>query len=309
MDTRKTDLNLIATLLVLIEEKNVSKAARKLHLSQPTVSAQLARLRDIFTDPLLLPTNRGMIPTNYALSIEPTLRDIMNRTDALLHTKHQFDPATAETTLRIACTDYLQTTLFTPFIRRLREVAPSIRLSLHYLNPTLLEQQFIERQIDLAVMTPSDAPPSLKSRHLYNERYALIGRRHHPALSTELTLQDYAALDHVIVSLEGNNFHTPIDDYLKSQGLHRKVSLAVPSFLLLPDVISQSDLVGLVPYRLVENAQDRLDIYPCPIPVNEFSISLIWHEINQNHSAQKWIREMILHEVKEKNKPDPTVLA
>ncbi len=284
----------MATLEALLEEQNVTKAAARLHLSQPTVSSQLSRLRDMFNDPLLIPAQRGMIPTARALELRSPLRRALDQVRDTLTTHQHFEPTQAKLTLMLACTDYLQTVLGLSIVTELRRQAPNIRVGLRALEPTRLEAQMADGDIDLALMTPKEAPQVLRTRHLYDEIYVLVGRRDHPNLVDEMTIKDYVQLEHVVVSLNGGNFYTSIDQILEREGYSRNVVLSAASFLLVPEIVAQSNLVALVPQRLVAGRKD-LKVVPSPIKSVGFSVGMVWHERNHGHSAHRWIREVISH--------------
>lgn len=293
MDTKRIDVNLLVTLEALLEEQNVTRAARRLHLSQPAVSAQLARLRDLFGDPLLIPAQRGMIPTAKADELQAPLRNALDQLRATVIQRGQFDPARAQLTVTIACTDYLQAALVQPLVLELRQQAPGVRIALRMLDVAQLPTQMAHGEVDLALMTPSDAPTGLRSRHLFNERYVLIGRRDHPKLRRKLTALQFAQLDHVIVSLRGGDFVTPVDDALAALGLRRNVVLSAASFLFVLDIAARSDLVALVPQRLVRDHTDALRIVECPIPVPGFEVGMLWHERSHGHTGHRWMREVL----------------
>lgn len=201
-----------------------------------------------------------------------------------------FDPASAELAIVIACTDYLQAALAGPFIAGLREKAPGIRVALRGLDIDELEQQMVESEIDLALMTPSAAPANLRSRHLFDERYVLIGRRGHPRLHAKLTVSDYAELEHVVVSLRGSDFATPVDTVLKAWGYQRKVMLSASSFLFVVGIVSTTDFVALVPERLVAGRTEHLVVVDPPFPIEGFAVGMVWHERTHDHVGQRWIR-------------------
>ena len=292
MDTRRLDLNLLATLEALLEEQNVTKAAARLHLSQPAVSAQLSSLRDLFDDPLLIPARRGMIPTAKALELSSPLRLALNQVRDTLATHQQFDPAQANLTVVLACTDYFQAVAGLSIIKELRLKAPGLRIGLRNLEPARLEAQMARGEVDLALMTPAEAPPALRNRHLYDEAYVLVGRRDHPHLVDGMTIEDYVNLEHVVVSLNGGEFLTPIDQVLETLGQARKVVLSAASFLLIPEIVAQSDLVALAPRRLVAGRTD-IRVVAAPFETAGFSVGMVWHERNHGHGAHRWIREMI----------------
>jgi DNA-binding transcriptional LysR family regulator len=293
MDTKRLDLNLLVTLDTLLAEQNVTRAARRLHLSQPAVSAQLARLRDLFGDPLLIPAQRGMTPTSKADELLVPLRDALDRLRAAVDRHGHFEPAQARLTVAIACTDYLQAALVQPLVLQLRQQAPGVRVALRILDIPQLAAQVARGEVDLALMTPGDAPTVLRSRHLFYERYVLIGRLGHPRLRRKLTAAQFAQLEHIIVSLRGGDFSTPVDDMLAGLGLRRNVVLSAASFLFVPDIVARSDLVALVPERLVRDRADALLVVECPIPVPGFEVGMLWHERSHGHAGQRWVRELL----------------
>lgn len=145
--------------------------------------------------------------------------------------------------------------------------------------------------VDLALMTPQAAPPSLRTRHLFDERYVLIGRRDHPRLREQVTVKEYAEMEHVVVSLVGGDFATPTDIALAALGHRRNVVLSAASFLLVPEVVAQSDFVALVPERLVLDRTDKLKVVESPFPVEGFAVGKVWHERSHGHSGQRWLRQ------------------
>jgi DNA-binding transcriptional LysR family regulator len=294
MDTRRLDLNLLVTLEALLVEQNVTRAAARLHLSQPAVSTQLNRLRKVFDDLLLIPAQRGMTPTVKAIELLDPLRQALDQVRATVSTHRNFDPAKAELTIAIACTDYLQAALIEPLVVELRRRAPGVRIAVRNLDLPQLEAQMGRGDVDLALMTPTDAPSNLRTRHLFNERYVLVGRRNHPRLRNGMTPKQFAELEHVIVSLRGGDFVTPVDHSLAALGLRRNVVLSAASFLFVPDIVSRSDFVALVPERLVHDRTDKLKLIQTPFPVEGFAVGMVWHERSHGHSGQRWIREVVV---------------
>lgn len=294
MDTKRLDLNLLVTLETLLVEQNVTKAAARLNLSQPAVSAQLNRLRHEFDDPLLIPAQRGMTPTAKAMELLDPLRQALDQVRATVVSHRNFDPAQAKLTVSIACTDYLQAVVVKPFVVELRMRAPAVRVALRNLDVPQLDAQMARGDVDLALMTPQAASPSLRTRHLFNERYVLIGRRKHPRLREGITVEEFAEMDQVIVSLDGGGFVTPVDRVLADLGHRRNAVLSAASFLFVPEIVSYSDLVALVPERLVRDRADKLMVIDCPFPVEGFAVGMVWHERCHGHGGQRWIREAIL---------------
>ena len=148
-------------------------------------------------------------------------------------------------------------------------------------------------EVDLAVINMNGVPPGLRSHHLYDESYVLIGRHGHPSLRKGLTVDEFAQLEHVVVSLRGGGFSTSVDNTLVAQGLRRNVVLSASSFLPVPELVAQSDCVALVPRRLVEGRGEQLLCVDPPLPVEGFPIGMFWHERSDGHAGFKWVREFI----------------
>jgi DNA-binding transcriptional LysR family regulator len=294
MDTKRLDLNLLVALETLLVEQNVTKAAARLHLSQPAVSAQLNRLRHEFDDLLLIPARRGMTPTAKAMELLDPLRQSLDQVRATVASHRNFDPAKAKLTFAIACTDYLQAAVLKALVVELRTRAPGVRVAIRNLDMPQLEAQMARGDVDLALMTPQAAPPSLRARHLFDERYVLIGRRKHPRLRDGITIAEFAKLEQVIVSLDGGGFVTPVDSALAALGHRRNAVLSAASFLFVPEIVSHSDFVALVPERLVRDRADKFKVIDCPFPVEGFAVGMVWHERSHGHSGQRWIREAIV---------------
>lgn len=293
MDTNRLDLNLLVTLEALLAERNVTRAAARLHLSQPAVSAQLNRLRVLFDDPLLIPAQRGMTPTARALELVEPLRHALDQVRTAVGAHRTFDPAKGTLLVTLACTDYLEAAIVKPLALWLRTAAPGVRLSVRHLDLQHLDAQLEHGEVDLALMTPAAANPSLRSRQLFDERYVLIGRRDHPKLRGSITVEQFAQLDHVIVSLRGQ-LSTPVDSTLRALGHKRNVVLAAASFSVVPQIVAESNLVALVPERLVRGRADKLKLRDPPIPVEGFTVGLVWHERSHTHSGQRWLREALV---------------
>ena len=294
MDSKRLDLNLLVTLEALLTEQNVTKAASRLNLSQPAVSAQLNRLRAMFDDPLLIPAQRGMIPTAKAGELLDPLRQTLDQVRATVDTHRSFDPSKADFTVAIACTDYLQVAVVKPLILDLQRRAPGVRVAVRNLDIERLELQMERSEVDLALMTPQEAPQRLRARYLFDERYVLIARRDHPQLHPNISVSEIAGFEYVIVSLRGGEFSSPIDNAFAAFGHKRKVGLSAASFLFVPEIVAASDFVAFVPARLVHGRASGLSVLECPFPLESFSVGQVWHERCHGHAGQRWIRDTIV---------------
>jgi DNA-binding transcriptional LysR family regulator len=289
---RRLDLNLLLTLNALLVEHNVTRAARRLNLTQSSVSVQLAKLRRVFDDPLLLPGPRGMWPTARAEALREPLREALEALESVITPATAFDPAKARHTWRLAASDYTASTLLLPMLPELRAAAPLTRLAILGLEPTRISRQAEQREIDLAFHTSHDAPPSLRQRVLFKERYVLAGRADHPRLRRKPTLAQFCKLEHALVSPNGGGFHGVTDQVLAERNLQRRVVASVPHFLLLQSMLQTSDLVAMLPERLAR-AASGLRVVDAPIEVPGYEMAMLWHERLHRDPAHIWLREFI----------------
>jgi len=293
MDIERLDLNLLVTLDTLLAERNVSRAAKHLHLSQPAISARLTRLRELLGDPLLLPAQRGMIPTQRALELQAPLRDALEGVRQVIAESSPFDPTTATATLAIAASDYVQYSVLMPLVLALSREAPGLRIAWRTINTGVLETQMVRGEVDLALTTPETAPETLRMRKLYREEYVAIVRPDHPALPGHLDLETFCELDHVIVSPEGGGFNGPMDDALAAIGLRRRVALSAPGFLVVPEIVARSDMIALVPTRVADDRVGRVRLFDPPLPVPGFDMAMVWHDRTTTHPLHRWLRQRI----------------
>ncbi len=288
----RIDLNLLLTLDVLLAERSVTRAAERLNLSQPAVSVQLAKLRELFGDPLLLPAQRGMRPTARADELRGPLREALEALGRAVAPTRAFDPAAANTTWRVAAADYAESAILLPALARLREAAPNTRLAVVEAVPSRMGRQLENAELDLFFHTSVGAPPGLHHRVLFHERYVLAGRAGHPRLARRPTLAQFCALEHVVVSLAGGGFSGPTDEALAAQGLARRVVLSVPHFLFMMSVLASTDLVAMLPERLARGASG-LRVVEAPVEVPGYEMAMLWHERRHRDPAHRWLREQI----------------
>jgi DNA-binding transcriptional LysR family regulator len=289
---RRLDLNLLVTLDVLLSEHNVTRAAQRLHFSQPSVSVHLAKLREIFGDPLLLPGPRGMRPTARADELREPLRQALEALGRAVSPTQPFDPAAASHTWRVAASDYSEAAILEPALTGLRAASPASRLAVLEAAPSRIARQAEQGDIDLAFHTSEGSPPGLRRRVLFPERYVLVGRAGHPRLKRRPTLAQFCKLDHVIVSPDGGGFHGVTDEALSKLGMARRVVLSLPHFLAVMAVLASTDLVAMLPSRLVSDTHAMQVVAP-PVDVPGFEMAMLWHERSHRDPAHQWLREYI----------------
>jgi DNA-binding transcriptional LysR family regulator len=297
IDLRGTDLNLLVSLDALIEEANVTRAAARLNISQPALSAQLTRLRDLFRDPLLVPsaTGRGMIPTARALQLRGPLHVALKDLETVVKRPPAFDPLTAERVFAIAASDHLIAVLGTRLIERVQKIAgPRVRVSFRTPNPDLIATQLERGQVDLLIANQRNVPSEMKSRTLYEDRHVMAQRKGHPRGTQPLDLDTYCGLSHVLVSHSGSgSFQGDIDEQLENIGRRRHVALSVHQVVVVPMFLTITDYVAALPSRLLDRFTDQLDVFDLPLEARSYTNSAAWHPRYDADPGHIWLREQL----------------
>ncbi|NBA97502.1 LysR family transcriptional regulator [Pseudomonas sp. R5(2019)] len=296
MSLRQIDLNLLVSLDVLLNERNVTRAAERLHVSQPAMSAQLSRLRRIFDDPLLLPaeTGRGMIPTARALALGTPLRSALKHLDSVISQQPTFDPLLDTRTFHVAASDNATALISLPLIQRLiTQVGPEIRIAFRAPDPRHIAEQMEDGRIDLLVDAERQMPENMKTHLLLQERFVMAQRKGHPRGTGALDLDSYCSLRHVLVSSETGSVRGYMDETLQGLGRQRSIVYSVPQFILVPEILRHSDYVCTLPAMLLTRFSDVLDTFELPFPAPNFTLRLAWHPRNHADPAISWLRELI----------------
>ena len=294
--SKKLDLNLLQTLEALLSERNVTRAAARLSTSQPALSAQLARLRRMFGDPLFIPSSRGMTPTPRALEIEPLLGPLMASLRAIVHPQ-RFDPATSAATISLAATDTTQF-LLAPMLAELHEMAPHVRVAgrqVQRLTKPELGRLFGTGQLDIVIGDAYFFPDDLRVREVSTENFVCVMRRDHPFRKRVLTVDHFCAFKHVFISPLGGDFAGDVDAGLAALGKKRQVVASVPSALVAVRILETSDFVAVFLESLARREAHLLKRYPLPFEIARLKLAMAWHERTHLDPAHQWFRERIVN--------------
>ncbi|WP_432218850.1 LysR family transcriptional regulator [Pseudomonas kribbensis] len=291
-DLRRIDLNLLVILDALLSEQHVTRAAERLHLSQPAVSHALARLRDLLGDPLLVRAGAGLAPTARALELVAPLAEALAQVQSLL-APNTFDPASARRTFRLAMSDYGAAIILPGLIRTLRREAPGIDLQISHASREGMVEGLLNGDIDLAAGVLPELPGELCSTPLFAERYVcLLDRQSLPAEGV-LDLPTYLSRPHVLLEMRGSG--TPeIERTLTAMRERRRVAVSLPHWSVAPQFISGTDLILTVASRALNGVDDKsLIVVPPPFEIAPFTFVSAWHKRRGGDQALNWLNQRI----------------
>ncbi len=293
---RDLDLNLLRVLDAVLEMRHVTRAARRLGLSQSAVSHALARLRAALGDELLVRGPDGLVPTARGAELAGPLRTLMADLERALAAPAPFDPATSERAFRVAAADYAQFVLMPSLMARLAAEAPRVDLwAVSAPAEESVAAVLAAGELDLMVGVASagPAPAGLYERALFEERFVCVVRADHPVVRDGLDLDTWCALPHAFVAPRGSRGGA-VDTALAELGRVRRIALAVPHFLVIPHVIAHSDLVVTLASRVAHAFAESLPlrILPPPITLPSFKIVMRWHERHHRDAGHAWLRDV-----------------
>ncbi|WP_197685182.1 LysR family transcriptional regulator [Herminiimonas arsenitoxidans] len=288
---RRIDLNLLVILDALLAERHVTRAAERLHLSQPAVSHALARLRELLDDPLLERVGSVLVPTPRALDLVEPLAEALAKVEALL-TPDVFEPAVARRSFRLAMSDYGAALLLPNLVRDLRREAPGIDLVITQGSRDAVLDQLLNGEIDLAAGVFPNMPQELRSASLFEESFACLLDKSTLSSGGKLTLANYLARPHVGVGRGGGAVE--VGQALTAIREHRRVAVALPHWSVAPQLIAGTDLILTVASRVLRQIRHpELAVVPVPFKVPAFSFVLVWHQRRDDEQALTWLRERI----------------
>lgn len=289
----RLDLNLLVALDVLLDEGTVTAAAARLGLSQPAMSRTLARLRETFGDPLLVRAGRAMVMTPRAKALHGPLKRALTEVEAVMLDRPGFEPESATRTFTVATTDYGESIVLPALVAELALHAPKVNVVV----PPSSEHRFAAMEsgeVDVVLMVPRPTAPTIVWRRLFTDGFMSMLRKGHPALRRPLTAARFAALPQILISPEGRPGGV-VDEPLRRLRLERRVAVTVPSFLVTPFIVAQTDLVVTTAERVARRFAPLLglELLDPPIPVPRFTFSLAWHERSRHDPGHQWFRGLI----------------
>lgn len=298
MNYRSADLNLLKVFEALMTEGNVTRAARKLSLTQPTVSNALRRLRETFDDPLFVRSGAGVNPTRRAIDLWEPLSQSLHAIRATLDVE-RFDALRSTASLSIAMSDYVSSIVVPRLAARLSKAAPSMQI--HAIPNTLVDfdRVLADNKADFAISVYNEEvqrPAFLKSRALWSPDFVCVLRTGHPlARADKIPLKKFLTARHVDVSLVGKTMPT-YDLFLHSRGLQRNLVATVNHYHAAYEVVRRSDLVAVLPWseRFEPARLAGLRRMPVPLEAPPRIIELFWHQRHETSALHQWLKNMLL---------------
>lgn len=296
LNIARLDVAMIAALEVLLSERSVSRAARRVGLTQPAMSNALARMRIAFADPLLVRGREGMMLTARAEILLQQLTEIIPQLEAL-GKGPAFDPATAETTFRIALTDHAGVVLMPRVLQSLHGEAPRIRTHTSTISSRQTDFDELEAErFDLRLGWMHSLPAHWHRRKLLDEELVVVGARSNVALREPLELHEFLALDHVALATNRPLFQNLTDQALAKAGLQRNIVAQISHFAIVPFIVAGSNLVAMFPRRLANSFRGAADlqIVRSPFPFEDFNLSMAWHPRVHHDIDHRWLRNLVV---------------
>ncbi|MDP1019067.1 LysR family transcriptional regulator [Klebsiella pneumoniae] len=293
---KKHDIGLLVSLDVLLEEANVTRAARRLAISQPALSAQLARLRQVLDDPLLVPAERGrgMRLTPRAAQLKSPLHELLTRLEDLVEAPYAFDPSTAKRDFTIALNDNAAMTIGLDLIECIRKQSyAGIRLAMLQIPRDEVLDLAARGRIDLVIGTRAFMPPGLRTHDLVDDRFQVAQRKGHPRGTAAMTLEQYCAYEHVLVSTNGS-YHSGIDDFLAELGHYRHTTVSVQYYTAVPPILERTNCLATLPERFLHRFDHMIDRFDLPFAFDPFQLQVGWHPRFDEDLGHQWLREQLI---------------
>ena len=299
MDFHGIDLNLLVAFDALMSERNVTRAAIQVGVSQPAMSAALSRLRTLLGDPLFQRSADGLLPTARARDLAAPIAQALQQIEAAMVRQPAFQPETASLTFRLGLQDYPTLVLLPALLEALEKSMPGVSLNVLAFNDRDAAVDLLDAgMIDVAIgVLPGSADGRILTRPLLRDEFATIVSSDRLATNRTMDLAGYLDLQHVLVSPEGQ-LHGLVDQALAQQGLKRKLALTLPQLFAVPAVVARTGMAATILKRVAQQAQAShgLMLFAPPLALPEIVFHLIWHRRSDSHPAQRWFRGFIVEQ-------------
>ena len=305
MNIGRVDLNLLTYLDVLLRERNVTRAADQLGISQPAMSNSLRRLRVMFDDPLLVRTSGGMTPTERAEELQPMIRSVLSTVDKAVQPQKSFDAANSERVFRIMASDYAESTLIRPILHRLRQEAPGVTLDI--MTPSDVSFLDVEQgKVDMAINRFDEIPESFHQQVIWCDSFACLLSIDNP-IQHDFTLDNYLQAHHIWVSKTGMGIGVGmnpgdvqrlgwVDEALAGMEKKRRIRVFTRHYQAAMLLAEEKDLIVTIPTRAarMQTNNPRLVITEPPFQIPAIELKMAWSPLLHHNPAHRWMRRLIV---------------
>ena len=292
----KIDLHLIRVLHTVLTERSVSRAALKLGMYQPAVSAALKRLRELAGDPLLVRSGAAMVPTDAGLRMIEPSASILRAAEVLFSDARGFEPQTSANVFRVAAADYLDPEFLPRLVAQVKQNAPRSQIEIHPLTAAAdYHAQLANGDVDLVVGNWLKPPEDLHLGKLFSDEIVCLVARDHPSDRKGWTVESWLESEHIAPTPTHPGARGVIDEFLEEQALARNITARCPHFGLLPRMVASSLLILTTGRQFCERYLGQLpvQIVRCPVPFPDLVYYQLWHERSHPSLAGRWLRERV----------------
>ena len=304
MHITNCDLNLLVAFDALINDRNVTRAAGRVGLTQPAMSHALKRLRAMCGDPLFIRTRRGMEPTPYAQQLALHVRGGLATLQLGLEQTALFDPARSERTFQLLMSDIGEVAYLPRLMTRLQSEAPGVSLRILQLPRERYVEALESGDADLAIGHLPGLQAGFHQHSLFEDGFVCLVRTNHPRVKRKLTLSQFVQEAHVTIEPAGSRYSgavrqsstmTLLEKVLAETGLERRIALRVPQFMVVPTIVKSTDLIATIPHYVIAAAAPAgVRVMPLPFDAPRFEVKQIWHSRNHSDAANMWLRRLIV---------------
>ncbi len=292
-DIRSLDIGMLRTFDALMRERSVSRAAARLFLSQPAVSASLNRLREAFADPLFTRTSHGVTPTARAQALAPQVQRVLAGIAQLLEADTTFDPARSNRIFRIAGSDHASRAFMPPLSRRLIGMGSAIRMVWEPPGTWSLPERLARGDLDVAVVARIRTPSDMETQVLYEDHYVYVMRHGHPRAGEVATLDSFCEIPQIFLGYGAAMLDDLIDETLASTGRQRHAQIAVTSFGQIIHQLQNSDHAAVLGSRVAALFADQLHIQRVPFELPPYHSLLCWDARASGDAGIQWLKAEI----------------
>lgn len=297
MSIKHLNLNLLRALYALLSCRHVTLASKQIGVSQSSMSISLKQLREFFSDALLVPGRHNIMQlTPLGASLIEPARNAMSQIDAIFSSHQPFNAATDKRTFKIGMTDMVSYLLAPPFIHKIEELAPQLKIDIIHPKYLTSSDVFESGEMDLMIGMFEGAPGGLKQQSLFHDEAVIVGRKNHPAFENgEISIENILEYPLIQLSLSGTPFHNYFDRYLAKLGHTKRVSVSVGHGLIPIIALPDTNYLTLGIRSVAEKLSNYIELStaPVPFPIDTYICYQYWHQKDNEDPAHQWLRSLI----------------